>query len=99
MSTPRPRAAGLPDQWREHASCRSSDPELFFPVGHTGPVLDEIRAAKAVCQGCPVQEPCLQFALETNQGSGIWGGTTEEERHRIRRAWVPGRSPQTPARR
>jgi WhiB family transcriptional regulator, redox-sensing transcriptional regulator len=92
VKTPSAEPRGRTVRWREHAACRASDPELFFPVGTTGPVLDEIRSAKAVCQDCPVREPCLQFALETNQDTGIWGGTTEEERRRLRRAWVAGRS-------
>ena len=72
--------------WRERASCRSTDPDLFFPVGTTGIALDHIAAAKAVCQSCPSQEPCLEYALQTNQDSGIWGGASEEERRVIRRA-------------
>jgi len=72
--------------WRERASCRSTDPDLFFPVGTTGIALDHIAAAKAVCRGCPSQEPCLEYALQTNQDSGIWGGASEEERRVIRRA-------------
>lgn len=86
MRTPSAVAPGLTDRWRDRAACRSTDPELFFPVGSTGPVLEEIEAAKKVCASCPVREPCLQFALESNQDTGIWGGTTEEERRRIRRA-------------
>ena len=73
------------DSWRAAASCRSVDPDLFFPVGTTGAALDHIASAKAVCGGCPVQEPCLEFALETNQDSGVWGGASEEERRAIRR--------------
>jgi WhiB family redox-sensing transcriptional regulator len=73
------------DSWRSAASCRSVDPDLFFPVGTTGLALDHIASAKAVCGACPVQEPCLEFALETNQDSGVWGGTSEEERRAIRR--------------
>jgi WhiB family redox-sensing transcriptional regulator len=41
-----------------------------------------------VCAECPVQADCLQFALATNQDSGIWGGTTEEDRRKLRRAYV-----------
>ena len=92
MRTPSAAAPGLTDRWREAAACRASDPELFFPVGSTGPVLEEIDAAKAVCHDCPVRHPCLQFALETNQDTGIWGGTTEEERRRLRRSRRAGRS-------
>ena len=47
--------------------------------------LDDIATAKQICALCPVQEPCLEFALETNQESGVWGGTSEEERRVLRR--------------
>lgn len=77
--------------WRDHAACRSSDPELFFPSGSTGPALDQIRAARSICRSCPAQRPCLQFALETNQEAGIWGGTDEEERRKMRMAGRTGR--------
>lgn len=62
------------------AACRDVDPELFFPPGTTGPALRQIREAKQVCRRCPVQVSCLQFALETGEDFGIWGGTTEDER-------------------
>jgi WhiB family redox-sensing transcriptional regulator len=71
--------------WRSDAACRRTDPDLFFPVGTTGPALVQIEAAKAVCRSCPVQEPCLEFALTTNQDSGVWGATSEEERRSLRR--------------
>ena len=76
------------DDWREHAACRDTDPDLFFPVGTTGPALEQIAAAKAVCGQCPAQVPCLEFAIVTNQDSGVWGGTSEEERRKLRRQWV-----------
>jgi WhiB family redox-sensing transcriptional regulator len=72
--------------WREHAACRDTDPDLFFPVGTTGPAIEQIASAKAVCSMCPAQEPCLEFAVATNQDSGVWGGTSEEERREMRRA-------------
>lgn len=71
--------------WRNAAECRDLDPGLFFPVGATGSALDRIDAAKAVCNRCEVTEPCLDFALTTNQFSGVWGGRSEEERRQIRR--------------
>jgi WhiB family redox-sensing transcriptional regulator len=76
------------DDWRDHASCRDTNPDLFFPVGTTGPAIEQIEQAKAVCRECPVQGACLEFALVTNQDSGVWGGTSEEERRKLRRAWV-----------
>ena len=71
--------------WRVEAICRDTDPELFFPVGTTGYALLQIARAKEVCGQCPVNRDCLDYALETNQDSGIWGGTSEEERRNIRR--------------
>ena len=71
--------------WRGDAICRDTDPELFFPVGTTGQALLQIDRAKQVCGECPVQPDCLQYALDTNQDAGIWGGTSEEERRSIRR--------------
>lgn len=74
--------------WREVASCKDTDPDLFFPIGTTGPALDQIEAAKAVCRACPAQAPCLEFALATNQEAGVWGATSEEERRVLRKAWL-----------
>ena len=74
--------------WRDHAACRSSHPELFFPIGSTGDALEETEAAKAICRACPVRRDCLAFAVETNQDSGVWGGMAEDERRKLRRDWV-----------
>ncbi|MDA3038107.1 MAG: WhiB family transcriptional regulator [Actinomycetota bacterium] len=74
--------------WRTVASCRDTDPDLFFPVGTTGLAITQIDSAKAVCMGCPAQTPCLDFALRTNQDSGVWGGTSEEERRHLRRTYL-----------
>jgi WhiB family redox-sensing transcriptional regulator len=73
------------DEWRGQASCRDTNPDLFFPVGTTGPAIEQIEAAKAVCRECLVREQCLEYALETNQDSGIWGGLSEEERRKLRK--------------
>ena len=77
-----------PDAWRDVAACRDTDPDLFFPVGTTGLALEQIAAAKSVCAACDVQSACLEFALATNQESGVWGGTSEEERRKLRKAWL-----------
>jgi WhiB family transcriptional regulator, redox-sensing transcriptional regulator len=74
------------DEWRQFAECRDTDPDLFFPVGTTGPALEQIANAKAVCRTCDVQGLCLEYAVTTNQDSGVWGGTSEEERRQMRRA-------------
>jgi len=74
--------------WRSDAICRDTDPDLFFPVGTTGQALVQIDRAREVCDQCTVKVDCLEFALETNQDSGIWGGTSEEERRKLRREYV-----------
>jgi len=74
--------------WRRQAICRDTDPNLFFPVGTTGFALMQINRAKQVCEECPVRVQCLDYALETNQDSGVWGGTSEEERRVLRRQYV-----------
>ena len=79
------------DDWRKLAACRHTEPDLFFPVGTTGPAIDQIEAAKRVCRSCEVVEPCLEFALATNQESGVWGATSEEERRKLRKAWLAAR--------
>ena len=74
--------------WRAQARCLGSDPDLFFPLGGTGEPLAQAETAKRICHECEVRNVCLQYALETNQVTGVWGGTTEEERRSLRRNWV-----------
>jgi WhiB family redox-sensing transcriptional regulator len=76
------------DSWRARAACCDTDPDLFFPIGTTGQAIDQIEAAKSVCRQCEAQAPCLEFALATNQESGVWGCTSEEERRKLRKAWL-----------
>ncbi|MEU5709942.1 MULTISPECIES: WhiB family transcriptional regulator [Streptomyces] len=71
--------------WRHNAVCRDEDPDLFFPIGDTGPALLQIREAKAVCARCSVIERCLQWALESGQDFGVWGGLSEAERRSLKR--------------
>lgn len=71
--------------WRNQAACKNEDPELFFPIGTTGPAIEQARTAKRVCTVCAVREECLEFALVSKQDAGIWGGLTEDERRSLRR--------------
>jgi WhiB family redox-sensing transcriptional regulator len=73
------------DDWRDMAACRNEDPDLFFPIGTSGPSLLQTEQAKAVCRRCPVREQCLRWALETRDCLGVWGGTSENERRALRR--------------
>jgi WhiB family redox-sensing transcriptional regulator len=71
-------------EWVRQARCIGVDPELFFPVGSTGPALAQAEAAKAVCSMCPVRPECLTWALATGRDAGGGGGTSEEERRAMR---------------
>lgn len=64
--------------WQIDSLCAEVDSEIFFPEkgGST-------REAKSICADCLVRAECLQYALETGQRHGIWGGRSERERRRL----------------
>lgn len=72
-------------QWRAQAACRDADPDLFFPIGSSGPAVTQTEEAKSICRACPVQAACLEWALKSGQDHGIWGGLDEHERAATRR--------------
>jgi WhiB family redox-sensing transcriptional regulator len=76
---------GLDMDWRHQSACRYEDPELFFPVGNTGPAITQIEEAKKVCHRCIVKDACLAWALESGQDAGVWGGLSEDERRALKR--------------
>jgi WhiB family redox-sensing transcriptional regulator len=65
-------------EWFDDAACRDADTDVFFPVSES-----MAGEAKAICAVCPVREECLEFALQTRPGDGVWGGLTATERHRL----------------
>jgi len=71
--------------WHDKAACLDEDPELFFPIGTTGPALRQLQQAKRVCAGCPVQSPCLEWAVLAGIDYGVWGGSSEDERRTLKR--------------
>lgn len=71
--------------WRHRAICVDEDPELFFPIGDDGPSLLQITEAKTVCRRCPVVSDCLNWAIESGQDAGVWGGMSEDERRALKR--------------
>jgi len=68
--------------WQLHGACRGMDSAFFFhPDGERGPArASRERRAKAVCERCPVLEPCRRHALAAGEPYGIWGGLSESER-------------------
>ena len=71
--------------WRHRAACVGQDGNLFFPLSSTE-ASDAVRdRAKEVCGGCPVRQPCLDWALEVGVDDGIFGGLTARERRTLKR--------------
>lgn len=66
--------------WQGKARCLEVDPEIFFPERG-----GSSRAARAVCSQCDVRLECLRYALRNREQFGIWGGTSERERRKLRR--------------
>jgi WhiB family redox-sensing transcriptional regulator len=78
-----PLAAPRRPDWIDRAACRSADPELFHPVATTGRRYEcQVEDAKGICLLCPVRTRCLQTAIQVH-ATGIWGGTTDDERVRL----------------
>jgi WhiB family transcriptional regulator, redox-sensing transcriptional regulator len=84
-----PAAAPEDLTWQDDALCAQVDPEIFFPEkgGST-------REPKRVCRACEVRAECLEYALEHQERFGIWGGFSERERRRLKRA--PTAAPPNP---
>jgi WhiB family redox-sensing transcriptional regulator len=80
------KVRAVPD-WRHQAACLDEDPDLFFPIGNTGPAVMQTEEAKAVCRRCDVVETCLRWALDAGPqaDSGVWGGLSEDERRALKR--------------
>ena len=66
------------EEWVQYRACTVEVLPLFFSLD-----LGDERKAKNICVGCPVKEPCLEFALKHDE-KGVWGGTSDRERNRIR---------------
>jgi len=71
--------------WRDFAACLDEDPGLFFSVGNTDPAPVQIERARVVCLRCEVVETCLEWAIESGQDTGVWGGLSSEQRRNLKR--------------
>ncbi len=75
-----PASFEVEQPWFADAACRTVDPAIFFP-DRGGPV----SAAKAFCSRCDVRDQCLAYALNDQHIAGVWGGTSERDRAKMRR--------------
>lgn len=76
--------------WFPDAACAGTQtPDLWFAHDKSEP--DLVKLAKTICNDCPAQQRCLEYALNEDIDHGIWGGQTAQERKTIRRKkWRPG---------
>lgn len=73
------------EEWAEHGACRDRPEVDWFPDGRAhAEMLRAQREAIAVCRACPVRAECAEAGIE--ERFGVWGGTTERERARLRAA-------------
>lgn len=64
--------------------CQEAPDTFFYDHGDKNKVY-KIKTAKKICDDCPVKFLCLEYALESNEQEGIWGGLTANERRAVRR--------------
>lgn len=88
MTTPERTDSTEPDPWVTHARCRGLDAAEFFPDESIG-----VDHAQHICIDCPVRVECLNYALEHHINHGIWGGTSQRERHRLLQHRRPHEAP------
>ena len=65
--------------WHRRAACRGRGVEDFFPPDGSS----RLRAS-VLCVRCPVAKECLEYALDHPSLKGVWAGTSERGRHRMR---------------
>jgi WhiB family redox-sensing transcriptional regulator len=73
------------DDWRNQANCLQYDPELWWPIGTSGPAVQQMETAISICLSCPVRLECLRFAVDNHIPEGVWGGMGEDERSSYKR--------------
>ncbi len=80
------RSQRAEELWQERAACKGPQAAVFFPPSHLERKEErEVRErrAKAICAGCPVRRPCLDYAIRIREPHGIWGGLNELERKQL----------------
>jgi WhiB family redox-sensing transcriptional regulator len=65
--------------WQDQAACRNNDDFNFFPARG-----EDTKSSKQLCSSCEVSKDCLEYAMWSGENFGIWGGTSERERRKLR---------------
>jgi WhiB family transcriptional regulator, redox-sensing transcriptional regulator len=76
---PPPAASAFPHfLTRRDLACNPTTAERFYPKAG-----ESHARGIALCLRCPARGDCLQWALQTRQQHGVWGGTTPEQRAQL----------------
>ncbi|MGH3996322.1 MAG: WhiB family transcriptional regulator [Pseudonocardiaceae bacterium] len=68
--------------WLERGVCVQVGGDMWFPEKGD---LAVVATCKKVCARCPVRVECLEWAMDTVEAFGIFGGLTVLERRKLRR--------------
>ena len=74
------------DGWQRLAACRGEDSAYYFAPNYFEKRREKLAreaVAKRICAVCPVRQQCLEYALATREGHGVWGGLNETERRTL----------------
>lgn len=70
--------------WMADAACKDMDVDLFFgdaDMEKHGGYNAQTAYAQSVCRNCPVRRRCEQWAADTDQQWGVWGGVNRSSRN------------------
>ncbi len=79
-------------EWRDRAACKGKNPDVWhaWAEGSVNRAATELarrasQYALDVCAGCPVRQPCLDFAIRNGVLDGVWGGLMPVDRRKLQR--------------
>ncbi len=72
---------GSSTNWRSRGKCRGTETAVMYPINSAA----DIKTAKSICKNCPVEEICFDYVMQNPREYGVWAGTTEGERRKIRK--------------
>ncbi|MDA2954234.1 MAG: WhiB family transcriptional regulator [Actinomycetota bacterium] len=66
--------------WRAKGACQGLNPDIFYPDSE-----ENCEQALSICKTCEVRIACLNYALESREKQGVWGGASARERRKLLR--------------
>ena len=66
--------------WRAKGACQGLNPDIFYPDSE-----ENCEQALSICKNCEVRIACLNYALESREKQGVWGGASARERRKLLR--------------